>query len=122
MVAAICYAWLLQNREEEDVAVIPVVNIERGRMNKHEEAAWLLFHVGIDASALLFADEVLDLLFLYSITCVLPNITYHVCWCQSSYWSLHGSMMHDKFDISSVINAEVTCLRPHYSFVCLYLQ
>lgn len=69
--AAICYAWLLQNREEEDVAVIPVVNIERGRMNKHEEAAWLLFHVGIDASALLFADEVLDLLFLYSITCVL---------------------------------------------------
>ncbi|KAG6480651.1 hypothetical protein ZIOFF_057236 [Zingiber officinale] len=58
MVAAICYAWLLQNREEEDVAVIPVVNIERGRMNKHEEAAWLFFHVGIDASALLFADEV----------------------------------------------------------------
>lgn len=59
MAAAICYAWLLGNREEEEMVVVPVVNIERGRMNKHKQAAWLFYHVGIDASALLFADEVL---------------------------------------------------------------
>ncbi|WOL18740.1 hypothetical protein Cni_G27537 [Canna indica] len=57
MIAAICYAWLLGNREVEEV-VVPVLNIERGRMNKHKQAAWLFNYVGVDASALLFADEV----------------------------------------------------------------
>ncbi|KAG6487630.1 hypothetical protein ZIOFF_056220 [Zingiber officinale] len=76
MAAAICYAWLLQNREEEDVAVMTVVNIERGRMNKKEEAAWLFFHVGIDASALLFADKVdLDnLLMNRLLTIIIPSL------------------------------------------------
>ncbi|URD95304.1 hypothetical protein MUK42_30798 [Musa troglodytarum] len=58
MVAAICYAWLLWNREEKEVVVVPVENMERRRMTKHKQAAWLFYHVGIDASALLFADEV----------------------------------------------------------------
>ncbi|CAL9074984.1 unnamed protein product [Musa acuminata var. zebrina] len=58
MVAAICYAWLLWNREEKEVVVVPVENMERRRMTNHKQAAWLFYHVGIDASALLFADEV----------------------------------------------------------------
>ncbi|XP_072999783.1 uncharacterized protein [Typha latifolia] len=40
------------------MVVAPVVNMRRERMLKHRQAAWLLYHIGIDASALLFADEV----------------------------------------------------------------
>ena len=59
MVAAICYAWLLENGEKkENVVVVPVVNIRRGKMWKRRQAAWLFYHLGIDASELLFADEV----------------------------------------------------------------
>ncbi|KAK2997825.1 hypothetical protein RJ639_025552 [Escallonia herrerae] len=68
MVAAICYAWLLENRMrnskdgvEEDgrmVVVVPVLNVRRGKMWKQRQAAWLFHHVGVDASALLFSDEV----------------------------------------------------------------
>ncbi|XP_038971977.1 uncharacterized protein LOC103713546 isoform X3 [Phoenix dactylifera] len=61
MVAAICYAWLLENREKEQGGsgvVAPVVSMKRGRMLKQKQAAWLFFHLGIDASALLFSDEV----------------------------------------------------------------
>ncbi|RWV90495.1 hypothetical protein GW17_00047294 [Ensete ventricosum] len=58
MVAAVCYAWLLWNSGEKEVVVVPVENMERRRMTKHKQAAWLFYHVGIDASALLFADEV----------------------------------------------------------------
>ncbi|KAK3037509.1 hypothetical protein RJ639_030317, partial [Escallonia herrerae] len=68
MVAAICYAWLLENRMrnskdgvEEDgrvVVVVPVLNVRRGKMWKQQQAAWLFHHVGVDASALLFSDEV----------------------------------------------------------------
>ncbi|TQD75397.1 hypothetical protein C1H46_039090 [Malus baccata] len=69
MVAAICYAWLLENRvkkeskskgngEEEEYVVVPVMNVKRGRMWKQREAAWLFHHVGLDATSLLFADEV----------------------------------------------------------------
>ncbi|XP_020261537.1 uncharacterized protein LOC109837627 [Asparagus officinalis] len=32
--------------------------MRRGKMWKHKKAAWLFYHLGIDASALLFADEV----------------------------------------------------------------
>ncbi|CAN6585441.1 unnamed protein product [Malus baccata var. baccata] len=69
MVAAVCYAWLLENRvkkeskskgngEEEEYVVVPVINVKRGRMWKQREAAWLFHHVGLDATSLLFADEV----------------------------------------------------------------
>ncbi|TYG76665.1 hypothetical protein ES288_D03G131500v1 [Gossypium darwinii] len=65
MVAAICYAWLLDNRgkkskggEEEGCIVVPVMNVKRERMWKHRQAAWLLHHVGLDATSLLFAEEV----------------------------------------------------------------
>lgn len=56
--AAICYAWMLASKEDAEAAV-PVVNMRRGRMERCRQAAWLLHHVGVDASALLFADEVL---------------------------------------------------------------
>lgn len=65
MVAAICYAWLLENsREKEnsrikDDVVVPVINMGRARMWEHKQAAWLFHHIGIDASALIFSDEVL---------------------------------------------------------------
>ncbi|MBA0761630.1 hypothetical protein Gotri_024249 [Gossypium trilobum] len=66
MVAAICYAWLLDNRgkkskggEEEGCIVVPVMNVKRERMWKHRQAAWLFHHVGLDATSLLFAEEVL---------------------------------------------------------------
>uniref|UniRef100_A0A0D9YIY0 Uncharacterized protein n=1 Tax=Oryza glumipatula TaxID=40148 RepID=A0A0D9YIY0_9ORYZ len=55
--AAICYAWMLASKEDAEAAV-PVVNMRRGRMERCRQAAWLLHHAGVDASALLFADEV----------------------------------------------------------------
>ncbi|XP_040384504.1 exopolyphosphatase PRUNE1-like [Oryza brachyantha] len=55
--AAICYAWMLASKADAQAAV-PVVNMRRGRMERCRQAAWLLYHVGVDASALLFADEV----------------------------------------------------------------
>ncbi|XP_059644281.1 uncharacterized protein LOC132286043 [Cornus florida] len=67
MAAAICYAWLLENRMrmnkervegDGSVVVIPVMNLRRGKMWKQRQAAWLFHHVGVDATALLFSDEV----------------------------------------------------------------
>ncbi|KAJ4827195.1 hypothetical protein Tsubulata_016780 [Turnera subulata] len=66
MVAAICYAWLLENRlmnnkgkgDREGYCVVPVMNIRREKMWKQRQAAWLFHHVGLDATSLLFADEV----------------------------------------------------------------
>uniref|UniRef100_A0A0D9V9B4 Uncharacterized protein n=1 Tax=Leersia perrieri TaxID=77586 RepID=A0A0D9V9B4_9ORYZ len=55
--AAICYAWMLASKADAQAAV-PVVNMRRSRMERCRQAAWLLYHVGVDASALLFADEV----------------------------------------------------------------
>nr|CAB3475178.1 unnamed protein product [Digitaria exilis] len=57
IVAAICYAWMLSSKGDGQAAV-PVVNMRRSRMARCRQAAWLLYHVGVDASALLFADEV----------------------------------------------------------------
>ncbi|GMY14949.1 hypothetical protein FCV25MIE_10188 [Fagus crenata] len=71
IVAAICYAWLLENRmcknknrnkgegDGDGYVVVPVINVRRRRMWKQRQAAWLLYHVGVDATSLLFADEVL---------------------------------------------------------------
>ena len=66
--AAICYAWLLENRmsnnknkgegDGEGCVVVPVINVRRGRMWKQRQAAWLLYHVGVDATSLVFANEV----------------------------------------------------------------
>ncbi|KAF2282859.1 hypothetical protein GH714_043343 [Hevea brasiliensis] len=66
MVAAICYAWLLENRfiknkvdsNEDGYITLPVMNLRRGRMWKQRQAAWLFQHVGLEATSLLFADEV----------------------------------------------------------------
>lgn len=59
MVAAICYAWLLENKGQGEGSIVaPVINIKRGRMWKHRQAAWLFQHVGIDVTSLLFSDEV----------------------------------------------------------------
>ncbi|KAL6840374.1 hypothetical protein ACP4OV_030184 [Aristida adscensionis] len=57
IVAAICYAWMLGSKGDGH-AVVPVVNMRRSRMARCRQAAWLLYHVGVDASALLFTDEV----------------------------------------------------------------
>ncbi|XP_051227701.2 uncharacterized protein [Lolium perenne] len=57
IVAAICYAWV-QSSKADGHAAVPVVNMQRSRMARCRQAAWLLYHVGVDASALLFADEV----------------------------------------------------------------
>ncbi|OEL37873.1 hypothetical protein BAE44_0001109 [Dichanthelium oligosanthes] len=57
IVAAICYAWMLSSKGDGQAAV-PVVNMRRSRMERCRQAAWLLYHAGVDASALLFADEV----------------------------------------------------------------
>ncbi|RDX70132.1 hypothetical protein CR513_50654, partial [Mucuna pruriens] len=64
MVAAICHAWLLGYRQREKeggsegVVVVPVMNVKRGSMWKLRQAAWLFHHAGLDATALLFTDEV----------------------------------------------------------------
>ena len=55
--ASICYAWMLSSKGDGQAAV-PVVNMRRSRMARCRQAAWLLYHVGVDASALLFVDEV----------------------------------------------------------------
>uniref|UniRef100_A0A804UK41 Uncharacterized protein n=1 Tax=Zea mays TaxID=4577 RepID=A0A804UK41_MAIZE len=57
IVAAICYAWMLPSKGDGQAAV-PVVNMPQSRMAWCRQAAWLLYHVGVDASALLFTDEV----------------------------------------------------------------
>ncbi|TKY55268.1 hypothetical protein E2542_SST19682 [Spatholobus suberectus] len=64
LVAAICHAWLLGYRQREKecgserVVVVPVMNVKRGSMWKLRQAAWLFHHAGLDATALLFTDEV----------------------------------------------------------------
>ncbi|OMO51978.1 hypothetical protein CCACVL1_29463 [Corchorus capsularis] len=66
MVAAICYAWLLEKRAKKSKGegdghgyiVVPVMNVRRDKMWKQRQAAWLFHHVGLDATSLLFADEV----------------------------------------------------------------
>ncbi|KAK6924774.1 hypothetical protein RJ641_009100 [Dillenia turbinata] len=57
MVAAIGYAWLLENKKEDGEVVVPVINLKRQKMWKQRQAAWLFHHVGLDANALLFSDE-----------------------------------------------------------------
>ncbi|KAF8005891.1 hypothetical protein BT93_K0236 [Corymbia citriodora subsp. variegata] len=65
MIGAICYAWLLENRMNKKgegngggSIVVPVMNVRRAKMWKQRQAAWLFHHVGLDATSLLFADEV----------------------------------------------------------------
>ncbi|KAD4385683.1 hypothetical protein R6Q59_010306 [Mikania micrantha] len=64
MVSAISYAWLsdakLRNRVAGDSVemVVPVLNVSRGKMWKQRQAAWLFHHAGVDATALLFSDEI----------------------------------------------------------------
>ncbi|KAH6770580.1 hypothetical protein C2S52_015383 [Perilla frutescens var. hirtella] len=69
MVAATCYAWLLENKNRankkegarnENVFefVVPVMNIRRGKMWKQRQAAWLFHHAGLDAASLVFSNEV----------------------------------------------------------------
>ncbi|KAL5544133.1 hypothetical protein UlMin_007917 [Ulmus minor] len=69
MVAAICYAWLLENRvrkeskgngggDGEEYVMVPVMNVRREKMWKQRQVAWLFHCVGLDATSLFFADEV----------------------------------------------------------------
>lgn len=66
MIAAICYAWLLENRMNKSKGegngggsiAVPMMNVRRAKMWKQRQAAWLFHHVGLDATSLLFADEV----------------------------------------------------------------
>ncbi|XP_020548082.1 uncharacterized protein LOC110011696 [Sesamum indicum] len=69
MVAATCYAWLLENRmrgNKKDGGrndnnlefVVPVMNMRRGKMWKQRQAAWLFHHAGLGATSLLFSNEV----------------------------------------------------------------
>jgi hypothetical protein len=51
-----------KNKGEDDgegFVVVPVMNLSRERMWKHKQAAWLCHHVGVDATSLLFSDEVI---------------------------------------------------------------
>lgn len=93
MVAALCYAWLLENRgrnkkvegEVKEYVVVPVMNVRRRKMSKYRQAAWLFHHVGLDATSLLFADEVtaqLPLIHasLFSIFVSKRNITIFAAW------------------------------------------
>lgn len=73
MVAAICYAWLMEYRlrkennskggEREEYVVVPAMSARRERMWKQRQAAWLFHHVDLDTTSLLFADEVTPLFF-----------------------------------------------------------
>ncbi|PWA83382.1 hypothetical protein CTI12_AA168050 [Artemisia annua] len=70
MVSAICYAWLLDTKMRTKrnamvdgggdtmEMVVPVLNVRRGKMWKQRQAAWLFHHAGVDASAILFANEI----------------------------------------------------------------
>ncbi|XP_022954466.1 uncharacterized protein LOC111456732 [Cucurbita moschata] len=65
MVAAVCYAWLLENKMKQSNAesgreclVVPVMNMQRGNMWNQRQVAWLFYHLGLDASSILFTDEV----------------------------------------------------------------
>ncbi|KAI3820710.1 hypothetical protein L1987_08258 [Smallanthus sonchifolius] len=70
MVAAISYAWLLDTKirtkrngvvKDGDTTlemVVPVLNVSRGKMWKQRQAAWLFQHAGVDATAILFSDEI----------------------------------------------------------------
>ncbi|KAI7731244.1 hypothetical protein M8C21_007644, partial [Ambrosia artemisiifolia] len=68
MVAAISYAWLLDTKMKSNEVVrddntsqemvVPVLNISRGKMWKQRQAAWLFHHAGVDATAILFSDEI----------------------------------------------------------------
>lgn len=49
------------------VVVLPVINVRRGKMWKQRQAAWLFHHVGINAKALLFSEEVC--FYVYFTTC-----------------------------------------------------
>lgn len=60
---------------------VPVISMKRERMWKHKQAAWLLYHVGVDASSLLFSDEVsssqieFSLFFsLFFCYCIVPDL------------------------------------------------
>ena len=69
MVAAICYAWLLENKVKKEskakggdggkYVYVPVMNVKKETMWKQRQAAWLFYHVGLDVTSLLFANEVL---------------------------------------------------------------
>lgn len=76
MVAAVCYAWLLENKLRQSNAesgpeclVVPVMNMQRGKMWNQRQVAWLFYHLGLDASSILFTDEVLVFLVILLIDC-----------------------------------------------------
>ncbi|KVH98921.1 hypothetical protein Ccrd_022811, partial [Cynara cardunculus var. scolymus] len=69
MVAAICYAWLVDTRmriKRNGVVdgdgstmelVVPVLNVRRGKMWKQRQAAWLFHHAGIELEILMMNKQ-----------------------------------------------------------------
>ncbi|XP_039850433.1 uncharacterized protein LOC120709003 isoform X1 [Panicum virgatum] len=109
IVAALCYAWMLSSKGGGQAAV-PVVNMRRSRMARCRQAAWLLYHVGIDASVLLFADEV-------SSVCTILTSTY----CEDAY-SLLQSLDIKKFLLAGILldtsNLSKKCTNRDSEAVC----
>jgi hypothetical protein len=65
MVSTLCTAWLLENTMASKTSTkwhpIPVMNMSQKDMWSHRDAAWLFHVCGIDANAVLFLDEVLQM-------------------------------------------------------------
>lgn len=79
MMAAICYAWLRENgAKQESAVVVPVVNMLRGKMWKNKQAAWLFHNFGIDASALIFTDEVMKIALMVSLLVLSFPLINHI--------------------------------------------
>lgn len=62
MVSTLCTAWLLENTMASATAAkwhpVPVMNIRQKEMWEHRDTAWLFHVCGIEASAVLFVDEI----------------------------------------------------------------
>lgn len=62
VVAALGYTWLQENSfpkiSGDTWHPVPMIDMPRQQMHKHKDAAWLFDACGIDAGALLFADDI----------------------------------------------------------------
>ena len=77
MISTLCTAWLLENtRASASVKwhPIPVMNMYREEMWQHRDAAWLFHVCGIESSAVLFLDEVLQMFHVG-----MPEFEYLAC-------------------------------------------
>jgi hypothetical protein len=49
----------MSKNKGEEFVVVPVMNVTRGSMWKHKQAAWLFHHADVDATSMLVSDEVI---------------------------------------------------------------